>query len=136
MKFSEIISISGQPGLFKYVAQAKNGIIVESLSDKKRSSVASTSRVSALSDIAIFTEGEEMPLAKVFTAMYERLGGKEALNHKSEPAKLAAAFAEYLPVYDRERVHASDLKKVFMWYNILVSEGMTTFEEEPKEEKE
>ncbi|MEG1634866.1 MAG: DUF5606 domain-containing protein, partial [Rikenellaceae bacterium] len=47
MKLSEILSISGQPGLYKYVAQSKGGIIVESLSEQKRFAVSGASKVSS-----------------------------------------------------------------------------------------
>ena len=57
-----IISITGQPGLFKILAQAKNGIIVEGLADKKRVHVYSTTKVSTLADIGMYTTGEEKPI--------------------------------------------------------------------------
>lgn len=128
MELKEIIAISGQPGLYKYVAQSTRGVIVESLIDGKRSNAASTSRMmSALTEISIFTEGEDIPLAQVFTNIYNYTEGKEAISHKASPEDLKAYFAEVLPEYDRERVHVSDMKKVFAWYNILVKAGMTEF---------
>ena len=72
MELKEILAISGQPGLYKYVAQSSRGVIVESLSDGKRMNAASNSKVSALTEISIFTEGEDIPLAEVFTKIYER----------------------------------------------------------------
>lgn len=136
MKFSEIIAISGQSGLFKYLTQSKGGIIVESLSDKKRFPVASTARVSSLMEIAIFTEAEDMPLAKVFQIMYDQLEGKPSISHKSSTDQMVKTFGELIPTFDRDRVHASDLKKVFMWYNLLVDCGLTSFDEELEQEEE
>lgn len=139
MKFSEVIAISGQPGLFMYLAQSKAGIIVESLIDKRRFPVSATAKVSSLNDIAIYTEGEDMPLSQVFQAMYDKLEGKEAISAKADIKELVKAFGEYLPSYDKERVHNSDIKKVFSWYNMLVAYGMTEFvqpEEEQTEENE
>ncbi len=127
MELSEILAISGQPGLFKYVAQSQRGVIVESLIDQKRMNASATSRVSALTEISMFTEGEDIPLADVFTRIYEHTGGKEAISPKSTPEQLKAAFAEVLPEYDRDRVHVSDIKKCFSWYNILVAAGFTEF---------
>ena len=72
MELKEILAISGQPGLYKYVAQSSRGVIVESLSDGKRMNAASNSKVSALTEISIFTEGEDIPLAEVFTKIYIR----------------------------------------------------------------
>lgn len=136
MKLKEILAISGQPGLFKYVARSSNGVIVESLLDGKRTNASSTARVSALNEIAIFTENEDMPLADVFEKIYAHTGGKEALNPKSDPAALKRFFAEALPEYDRERVHVSDIKKVVAWYNLLIGAGMTSFKDEEEEQAE
>lgn len=136
MKFSEVIAISGQPGLFMYLAQSKAGIIVESLMDKRRFPVSATAKVSSLNDIAIYTEGEDMPLSQVFQVMSDKLEGKEAINAKSDIKELVKTFGEYLPSYDKDRVHNSDIKKVFTWYNMLVAYGMTEFVEKEEEQKE
>ncbi len=127
MEFREIIAISGQPGLFRYVAQGAHGIIVESLVDGKRMNATGSAKVSALAEIAIFTDECEIPLSEVFTEMFKRSGGKEALSAKSSPELLKAHFAEIVPLYDRDRVHVSDMKKVVAWYNVLVAAGMTDF---------
>ncbi len=134
MELKEILAISGQPGLYKYVAQSTRGVIVESLLDGRRMNASASAKVSALTDISIFTEGDDIPLADVFTKIYEHTGGKEAISHKEDPEKLKASFAEVLPEYDRDRVHVSDIKKVFMWYNILLGAGFTEFKrpEEPE----
>lgn len=137
MKFNEILSIANMPGLYAYLAQGKSGIIVEALTDNRRTVVSSTARVSALSDIAIYTEGEDMPLSEVFQTMSDMLEGKEAISHKSSANELATAFATYIPSYDTDRVRASDIKKVFAWYNLLITNGMTEFvsaEDENEEE--
>ena len=127
MELKEILAISGQPGLYKYVAQSTNGVIVESLLDGKRMNASASSKVSALTEISIFTEGDDLPLADVFTNIYNHTGGKEAISPKESPEKLKAAFAEVLPEYDRDRVHVSDMKKVVSWFNLLVGAGMTDF---------
>jgi hypothetical protein len=125
-----ILAISGQPGLFKMVAESKNNIIVESLETGKRMPAYSTSKISALEDIAIFTDTEDMPLKDVFKAISEKEDGGQAINHKSSSKELKDYFAEVLPEYDRERVYASDIKKVIMWYNILQEKEMLDFSEE------
>lgn len=135
MELKEILAISGQPGLYKYVAQSGNGVIVESLIDGRRSNATGTSKVSALAEIAIFTDEGELPLWKVLQAVYEKTGGKEAISPKSQPDQLKAFFAEVLPDYDRERVHVSDMKKLFSWYNILIATGMTDFTVKEKTEE-
>ena len=135
MEFKDILAISGQPGLYKYVAHSSRGIIVESLSDGKRMNASATARVSALVESSMFTEGEDIPLADVFTRMYAHTGGKEGLSPKSTPEAMKAYFAEVLPEYDRERVHVSDIKKALSWFNILVGAGLTEFTL-PEEEEE
>ena len=138
MEFKDILAISGMPGLYKYVAQSTRGIIVESLEDGRRTNASATARVSALAEISMFTEGEDIALAEVFTRMYNHTGGQQGLSHKESTDKLKAYFAEVLPEYDRERVHVSDIKKALSWFNILVGAGMTEFtlptEEEQAEE--
>lgn len=127
MELKEILAISGQPGLYKYVAQSVRGVIVESLADGHRMNASATAKVSALTEISMFTEGDDIPLAEVFTKIYAHTSGKEAINPKEAPEKLKAAFAEVLPEYDRDRVHVSDIKKCFAWYNTLVQAGFTEF---------
>ncbi|MBR5852862.1 MAG: DUF5606 domain-containing protein [Alistipes sp.] len=127
MELKDILAISGQPGLYKYVAQSMRGVIVESLTDGKRMNASVTSRVSALTEISMFTEGEDIALADVFTNIWNYTEGKEAISHKESADRIVEEFAKVLPEYDRERVHVSDMKKCFAWYNILVKAGFTEF---------
>ena len=132
-----VLSVSGKPGLFKLIAQQKNGVVVESLLDGKRTSIPSTANVSSLGDIAIYTYEEEVPLRDVFKAMAEVTEGKEALSHKSSKDQLEDFFGEVLPKFDQERVYASDIKKVVQWFNILVKNDLLSIlEEEASEETE
>jgi hypothetical protein len=123
----KILAISGQPGLFSFVAQSANGVIVESLADGHRINAPASSKVSSMGEISIFTDSDDVPLAKVFEALYAHTGGKPAIGHKSDPAELKKLFAAILPDYDRDRVHVSDMKKVVSWFNILIDKGMTEF---------
>lgn len=134
----DILSISGKGGLFKFIAQARNGIVVESLEDKKRHVAPATARVSSLEDIAIFTEEEEVPLADIFMLIHEKTEGGESISHKSSSEELLSYFEELVPDYDEERVYVSDIKKVFQWYNQLHSHEMLEVieKEEEGEEKE
>ena len=135
MEFKDILAISGMPGLYKYVAQSTRGIIVESLEDGRRTNASATARVSALAEISMFTEGEDIALAEVFTRMYNHTGGQQGLSHKESADKMKAYFAEVLPEYDRERVHVSDIKKALSWFNILVAAGLTEFKLPEEEEQ-
>ncbi len=138
MELKEILAVAGYPGLYKYLAQSTRGVIVESLSDGKRMNVPTNARVSSMTDISVFTEGEDRPLAAVFTAFYEKTGGKPAVGHKEDAKKIEAAFAEVVPDYDPDKVHQSDMKKIVQWYNVLVNAGMTEFKlpDEPAEDGE
>ncbi len=127
MEFKDILAISGQAGLYKYVAQSARGVIVESLIDGRRSNASSSSRVSALSEISMFTEEEDVALAEVFTNIFNYTDGKETISHKESADKIIETFGAVLPNYDRERVRVSDMKKCFAWYNILIAAGMTSF---------
>lgn len=119
IQLKDMLAISGKGGLFKYIAQARNGIVVESLEDQKRHVAPATARVSSLEDIAIFTVNEEIPLADIFFMIFEKSDGKEATSHKAAPEELKSSFKELVPEYDEDRVYVSDIKKVFQWYNQL-----------------
>lgn len=134
----DILSISGHSGLFKFVAQSSKSIIVESLETHKKMPVYFSSKVSALEDIAIYTEDEEVPLAQIFEKIYKMENkGKTSVSAKSTNDDIKEYFEDILPAYDKERVYVSDMKKVLNWYNILWEQKMLNFEEEkPAEEKQ
>ncbi len=131
-----ILAISGQPGLFKLLAESKNNIIVESLETGKRMPAYSTTKISALEDIAIYTDTEDVPLKEVLKAIYEKEDGGKSISHKSSGNELKNYFEEVLPDYDRERVYVSDIKKVILWYNILQEKEMLDFSEDVESDEE
>jgi hypothetical protein len=132
MVLKDIMSISGEPGLFKFIAQGKNAIIVEHLETKKRSSAFGSAKVSSLEEISVFTEKEDMPLGKVFDLIFEKEKEGPALDYKSDPGKLKAYLNEVLPEYDKEKVYVSDIKKILQWYNILHALKMLVRDEPEK----
>ncbi|MBV1923274.1 MAG: DUF5606 domain-containing protein [Flavobacteriaceae bacterium] len=132
MSLEKILSISGKPGLYQLKNQTRGGFLAESLIDGKRISVSTRHNVSLLSEIAIYTLTEEVPLATVFSKISEKENGGEAINHKSSKDELEEYFFNVLPDYDEDRVYASDIKKVVQWYNLLTKHGITEFA--PKEE--
>jgi hypothetical protein len=130
-----IIAISGQPGLYKVVAQSKNGIIVEGLADKKRTSISSTAKVSSLEDISMFTTGEDKPVAEIMKAIFDKEKGGACIDAKADDKTVVAYFAAVLPDYDKERVYTSNMRKLFTWYNALQTSGnLKVKEAETKEE--
>ena len=130
-----ILAISGKPGLYKLISQAKNMLIVETVSaDKKRVPVYASDKVISLGDIAMYTDAEEVALGEVLESVKKKENGNvTSLDYKKASAEELHAFmAEVLPNYDRDRVHTSDIKKLIQWYNLLVSNGETDFVETEK----
>ena len=136
MALKDILVISGQSGLFKYVSQGRNNVIVENLIDHKRTTIPATSKISLLEDIAVFTESDDISLRNVLKKIQTKENGGAAIHHKSPDAELKKYFAEVLPEYDRDRVYMSDIRKVVQWYNLLLELGITDFEplEEAKDD--
>lgn len=134
-----ILAISGKPGLYKLISQAKNMLIVEAVSaDKKRMPIYASDKVISLGDIAMYTDDDEVPLGQVLESVKNKENGAvTSIDYKKASAEELHAFmSEVLPEYDRDRVHTSDIKKLIQWYNLLVSNGETDFvEEEPKTEE-
>ena len=134
---SKILSIAGQHGLFEYVAQARNGVIVEAVSDKKRTVADAKSRITTLADISIYTNDGEFKLKDVFTKLKETLGEADAPTSKASADELKALFAKAVPEYDGDRFYVSHMKKVVDWYNELKNHASLDFvnpEEEAAEE--
>src|SRR5690606_9974616 len=137
MGLEKILAISGKPGLYELITQTRTGFVASSLIDGKRLSLNLRSNISLLSEIAIYTLTEEVPLREVFKKIQEKENGKKtAVSHKEENVKLEEYFFDILPDYDEDRVYVSDIKKVIRWYNLIVDKGHDNFEAEPEEEKE
>lgn len=132
-----ILSISGKPGLYKLISQAKNMLIVESLQTGKRQPAYAHEKIISLGDIAIFTDDEDVPLGEVLNSIkVKENGAKVSLDiKKSDTETLRAYLAEVLPNFDRERVYPTDIKKLISWYNLLVETGNDDFVEEKKAEE-
>lgn len=128
----KILSIAGKPGLYKLVNRGNRNLIVETLDSKhKRMPAFASDRVIALSDIAMFTDSDEVPLRRVLLTIREKYEGKvlpEELK-KADKDALFEWMGEILPNFDRERVYPSDVKKLISWYNILIEGGVVDFEE-------
>lgn len=120
MSLEKILSITGKPGLYKLVTQTRGGFVAESLIDKKRISISVQQNVSVLSEIAIYTLTEEVPLKQVFEAIRKKENGQlTSVKPKDSKDELEEYFFDILPDYDEDRVYASDIKKVVQWYNLL-----------------
>ena len=127
-----IIAISGKPGLYRLESHGNRSLVVESMdAAKKRMPVFGTDKVISLADIAMYTDAEEVPLRQVLNAVKEKeQGAASAFPYKkASKDELSAYLAEVLPNFDRDRVYPSDVKKLIQWYNILVENGVTDFDE-------
>ena len=126
---ARILSVSGQHGLFNYIAQARNGAIVEALSDKRRTCFDMKSRITTLADISIYTSEGEMKLQEVFQKLHDALGEADAPTSKASADELKALFLKAIPNYDGDRFYVSHMKKVVDWYNELKNFASLDFEE-------
>lgn len=127
-----ILAISGKPGLFKLVSRGNRALIVETLdAQKKRTPAFETDRIISLADIAMYTDDEEVPLRQVLKSIFTKEEGRRASLDPKKASKdeLHAYMGEVLPNYDRDRVYPADIKKLLQWYNILVENGLTDFDE-------
>jgi hypothetical protein len=135
MTLDKILSISGKPGLYKILTQTRNGFVVESLIDQKKVSVNIHSNISVLSEIAVYTLTEELPLREVLKKIRDKeVSEQTSISHKDSKDKLEEYFFEVLPDYDEDRVYASDIKKIIQWYNLLQKHGMLDALEEAKQD--
>lgn len=129
MDLKDIMAISGKPGLYKFISQGRNAMIVENLENNTRMSAFASDKVSTLEDIAIFTEDQDVPIKDVLKNIFDKENGRETISHKSANEELKTWFESILPDYDRDRVYVSDIKKVIQWYNILQKMEMLVFED-------
>jgi len=136
MSLEKILSITGKPGLYRLIAQTRGGFIAESLLDKKKITVNARQNVSILSEIAIYTLKEEVPLKKVLNTIKEKENGQPtAVTAKDSNDKLEEYFFNILPDYDEDRVYVSDIKKIVQWYNLLQQHDLLDFSEDVEKPK-
>ena len=138
MDLSNILVIAGKPDLSELVSQTKGGAVVKNLVTGQKYPVFKNDRISSLGEIRLFTDDGERPLAEVMQAIFRHLEGKPtAFEPKKEEGRvLFDLLGEVLPDYDRDRVHASDARKLFAWYNVLLAAGKIDLEPEPGAEAE
>ncbi|WP_055448887.1 DUF5606 domain-containing protein [Lacinutrix mariniflava] len=137
MALDKILAISGKPGLYELITQTRGGFIAKSLLDNRKISVGIQQNVSILSEIAIYTLTEEVPLRAVLAKIKAKEnGGQTSISHKESKDKLEEYFFEVLPDYDEDRVYASDIKKVVQWYNMLQKNDLLDLEDPKKSDEE
>ena len=128
-----ILSVSGQHGLYRYLAQARNGAVAENLADKKRTVFTGSSRITTLADIAIYTSEGEMKLSDVFLAIKAALGDAKAPSAKASDKEVMDFFAKAIPDYDADRFYLSHMRKVLDWYSQIVKYASLDFVSDDEE---
>jgi hypothetical protein len=132
MNLDGIINIAGWKGLYKVISRNKNHIIVESLTNKKRTPLYSHNQANMLEEIGIYTYDDTIPLIEIFNKIANKENCEQSINHKSPTNDLITYFREILEDYDEDRVYISDIKKVFQWYNLLQSIGLIEIKKDIK----
>ena len=136
MEYSKLISVTGMPGLFEFVATKTDGAIVRSLDDKATKFVSNRMhQFSQVVNIEVFTIRDNVNLIEVFQSMK---ASAEALPSEKDPKAVKTYFEKVYPDMDFDRVYASDMKKMVKWFIQLKAADISLDlpNEEEVEEKE
>ena len=131
----KVLVASEHSGLFMFISDSKSGVIVESLADKKRTCISPRTKITSLSDIAVYTDSGELRLKEVLERIKNFSAEKELPDPKTDVALLKKYFQEVIPEYDRDRFYGSHMKKVVEWFRLLRDSDALDFEEEAKPEE-
>ncbi|MDR1415736.1 MAG: DUF5606 domain-containing protein [Odoribacteraceae bacterium] len=131
----DIFSISGKPGLYKAVSRTPHVTVLEPLQGGKRVPAYSTTKTTALENVGVSTNAEDISLKEIFKRIFEKENGGAAPSYKGESNDIVRYIEEIIPEYDHVKVHLSDMKKILQWYNALQEHGLLIFndEEQPQE---
>lgn len=137
MTLDSILAISGKPGLYQLKTKTRNGFAAVSLTDGKPVTIVTgRNEVSILSETAIYTSQDELPLREVFQRIKTReKGGKTPVTNKDGADVLETYFAQLVPDYDTGRVFPNHIRKIIHWYNTLQDKEVS-FEVEAEPTKE
>jgi hypothetical protein len=137
MEYSQLVAVTGLPGLFELISSKSDGGIVRSLGDNSTRFVSNRiHQFSHLESIEVYTIRENVNLVDIFQAM-DKAGG--ALPSEKDPAAVKKYFQKVFPDMDFERVYDSDRKKMVKWFDQLKKAGIelkiTEYAEETPEEE-
>jgi len=118
MKLTDIVAVSGMPGLYKMIVSRENGIIVEDFDTGKRTFASVRKyQFTPLETVGIYTYKDVEDLTVVFENIRK---GDIALPDVQAPgAELHTFFRKVVKDYDEDRVYLGDIKKVIKWYGFL-----------------
>lgn len=124
MKLSEIVSVTGLPGLYKASGKRTDGLIVTSLTDGSTKFVSGRVHLfSTLDNITIYTQEGSKELKEVLAEMKKAEKKHSPADLKNDEA-LKGYFEAVVPDYDKEKFYVSHMKKLVGWYNILNGKGL------------
>jgi hypothetical protein len=124
MTLSEIVSVTGMPGLYKTTGKRSDGLIATSLVDGTTKFVSGRVHLfSTLDNITIYTQEGSKELKEVLAAMKKNEKAHSTTELKTDDA-LKAYFTVVIPDYDKEKFYTSHMKKLVGWYNILNGKGL------------
>lgn len=131
MKLTDILAISGKPGLYKISANRDNGLIASALgSDKNNFYASRTHMFTPLENITVYTETDTIELVEIFKKIKADEKSKIASNAKND--EIRAYFTKLVPDHDQEKVYISDIKKILKWYDTLNEFGYLVETKETK----
>ena len=133
INLKKVLAVSEHPGLYHFISESRNGMIVASMADKKRTCLSSRSRVTTLADIGVYSDAGELRLKEVLERIKNLSVEREVPDPKSEPALLRIFFEEVIPDYDRDRFYVSHMKKILEWFHLLRNSDALDFEEEEEQ---
>ncbi|HRD82241.1 MAG: DUF5606 domain-containing protein [Saprospiraceae bacterium] len=142
MNLDKLVAVSGMSGVYRMSANRSNGLIVEEIpTGKLKFASVRKHQFTPLESIGIYTDdGDTAALKEVFGKMLEQVSENPPVDPSSDTQTLFEYLAKVLPNFDRDRVHAGDVKKLIRWFSFLHEHGLTQAVEEEvettKEEEE
>ncbi len=131
MNLKDLVAISGVSGLNKMVANRSNGLVAEHLdSGKTKFYPIRKYQFTPLETVAIYTDTDTAELKQVLQTMMDKKDEHPIPASTLSGTDLMDYFEIILPEYDRDRVFASDVKKIIKWYHILDEKGYLQMESE------
>jgi len=137
MKLTDILSVSGLPGLFKMIANRSNGLMLSEIgTGKSKFASIRKHQFTPLETIAIYTMEDTVELKKVLDDI-KTLDDKTPIGEeKKTDEEIKALFTQIVPDYDPDRVYLKDMKKLFSWYKILKANNLLIPEDKESDEEE
>lgn len=101
MKLTDVISISGKPGLFRLINRTRMPFTAEDMESGKKMPLFARDNIVSLADISIYTEEGDKPLGEVFEEIKSKYPNQidneaELVGNKEEAPHLYVRGSTYL----------------------------------------